>query len=145
MKEASAMPRYINISILIIACLIISSCASLFKKGNDLYPVVTPDGSVFDREIKVYLGFPENDAEIRYTMDGSEPDLNSPVYKEAITLKETSSIKVTAFKDSQSVGKTVQVKFTKNAPTAIPKRTILFVVDSMNRQMFEKLPLETYN
>ena len=139
------MSRYINISIFVIACLIISSCASLFKGGNDLYPVVTPDGSVFDKDIKVYLGFPENDVEIRYTADGSEPDLNSPVYKEAISLKDSALIKVTAFKDSRSVGKTVQVKFTKSAPAATPKRTILFVIDSMNRQMFEKLPLETYN
>ena len=139
------MSRYFNISILIVVSLIISSCATLFKKGNDLYPVVTPDGSVFDKEIKVYLGFPENDVEIRYTADGSEPDLNSPVYKEAVTLKDSSLIKVTAFKDSQAIGKTVQVKFTKQAPPPPPRRTILFVIDSMNRQMFEKLPLEAYN
>ena len=139
------MSRYFNMSLLIIACFIISSCESLYKKGNDLYPVVTPDSSVFDKEIKVFLGFPENDVEIRFTADGAEPDLNSAIYKDAVILKESSLIKATAFKDNQSIGKTVQVKFTKQAPVAIPKRTILFVIDSMNRQMFEKLPLETYN
>ena len=103
------MPRYFNMSLLIIACFITSSCESLYKRGNDLYPVVTPDGSVFDKEIKVFLGFPENDVEIRFTADGAEPDLNSAVYKDAITLKESSLIKATAFKDNQAIGKTVQV------------------------------------
>lgn len=139
------MFRYFNVSMLIIVCLIISSCATLFKKGEELYPVVTPDGSVFDGKIKVYMGFPEKDVEIRYTVDGSAPDLNSPAYKEAVVLKDSALIKVSAFKDGQSIGKTVQVKFTKQAPTSTPKRTILFVIDSMNRQMFEKLPLENYN
>ncbi|MCX6984855.1 MAG: chitobiase/beta-hexosaminidase C-terminal domain-containing protein, partial [Lentisphaerae bacterium] len=139
------MSRYFNVSMLIIVCLIISSCATLFKKGDDLYPVITPDGSVFDREIKVYMGFPEKDVEIRYTVDGSAPDLNSTSYKEAVILKDSALIKVSAFKDGQSIGNTVQVKFTKQAPASTPKRTILFVIDSMNRQMFEKLPLENYN
>ena len=138
------MSRYFNVSMLIIVCLILSSCATLFKKGDDLYPVVTPDGSVFDREIKVYMGFPEKDVEIRYTVDGSAPDLNSTAYKDAVILKDSALIKVSAFKDGQSIGKTVQVKFTKQAPPSTPKRTILFVIDSMNRQMFEKLPLENY-
>jgi hypothetical protein len=144
-SKESTMSRYLNFTILIIACLVVSSCATLFKNGNDLYPVVAPDGSVFDKEIKVYLGFPENDVEIHYTADGAEPDFNSPLYKEAITLKESSLIKVRAFRDEQSVGGTIQVKFTKQAPTSMPKRTILFIIDAMNRQMFEKLPLETYN
>jgi hypothetical protein len=139
------MPKCFNISILIIVCLIISSCATLFKKGDDLFPVVTPDGSVFDNEIKVFMGFPQKDVEIRYTVDGSSPDLNSMTYKEAVIFKDSALIKVSAFKDGHSIGKTVQVKFTKQAPTTTPKRTILFVIDSMNRQMFEKLPLENYN
>jgi hypothetical protein len=95
--------------------------------------------------MRIYLGFPEKGVEIRYSTDGSDPDLNSPVYKDAVTLKESSLIKVTAFKDGQATGKTVQVKFTKQAPVATPDRTILFVINSMNRQMFEKLPLEAYN
>lgn len=139
------MSRYLSISLLITACLMLSSCTTFYKKGGDLYPVMTPDGSVFDREMKVRIGFPENDVEIHYTTDGSEPDLNSPVYKDAVTLKESSLLKATAFKDSQPVGKTVQGRFTKQAPTATPKRTILFVIESMNRQMFQKLPLENYN
>ena len=139
------MSRYFNVSMLIIVCLIVSSCATLFKKGDDLYPVVTPDGSVFDGAIKVYMGFPEKDVEIRYTVDGSAPDLNSTAYKEAVVLKDSALIKVSAFKDGQSIGKTVQAKFTKQSPASTPKRTILFVIDSMNRQMFEKLPLENYN
>lgn len=139
------MLRYFKNSILIIACLIISSCATLFKKGGELYPVITPDSSVFDREIKVYLGFPEKDVEIRYSKDGSEPDLNSPVFNGSITLTESSLIKVIAFRDGQPLGKTVQGRFTKQPPTAAPTRTILFVIESMNRQMFEKLPLQNYN
>jgi hypothetical protein len=139
------MSRYFNIAILIALCLIISSCATFHEWVAPSYPVVTPGGSVFDKEIKVYLGFPEKDVEIRYTTDGSEPDLDSPVYNEAIVLKDSALIKVTAFKDSQPTGKTIQAKFTKQAPTATPKRTILLVIDSMNREMFGKLPLPTYN
>ena len=40
-------------------------------------------------------------AEIHYTIDGREPDENSPLYKEPFTIKQTATVKMVAFKDSR--------------------------------------------
>ena len=56
----------------------------------------------------------ESGAEIRYTIDGSEPGTESTLYSEAITVSETTTVKAVAIKDG--VSSTVASKtFTKSA------------------------------
>lgn len=53
----------------------------------------------------------QGDAEIHYTLDGSEPDENSPVYTGPIEIRETCTLKAKSFRDG-FVTKTYTKEFT---------------------------------
>ncbi len=46
-------------------------------------------------------------SEIRYTLDGSPPDIHSPLYKEPVNISETSTLKATVFQNGQSMQQTL--------------------------------------
>ena len=54
----------------------------------DYTVVFSKDGGLFTSAFKLGLGTRMPDAEIHYTLDGSEPTLNSPVYSEPIEIKD---------------------------------------------------------
>lgn len=60
---------------------------------------------VYDDTLKVKLECFYPDAEIRYTTDGSEPDLNSGLYTEPFELKGHIDLKAAAFKSGKMLGK----------------------------------------
>jgi predicted histone-like DNA-binding protein len=74
-------------------------------------PTISGDTS-FATSTQVSISGPEG-AEIHYTTDGSNPTAESPVYSEAFTLSETTTVKAIAIKDG--VSSQVVIKyFTKN-------------------------------
>ena len=56
------------------------------------------------KEIKVALQCERLGMDIHYTTDGSEPTVNSPLYKDSLTVKETMHLKARAFKDGKPAG-----------------------------------------
>ena len=56
------------------------------------------DFRMFNRPLTISMTCADLDAEIRYTMDGSEPTMKSPVYKSSFVIIKTSTIKAKAFK-----------------------------------------------
>jgi hypothetical protein len=67
----------------------------------------------FDDTTQVSISGPAG-AEIHYTTNGSDPTAESPVYSEAFTLSETTTVKAIAIKDGLS-SQVVTKYFTKNS------------------------------
>ena len=72
-------------------------------KGGDIValspPVIKPAPGIFEKEIEVEIRHPFKGVEVRFTMDGSEPDsINSPVYSTPITVTKNTTIKARAYK-----------------------------------------------
>ena len=92
-----------------------SSTGSESAGGNGSESVAAPviDGATpFDESTEVTITGPE-DAEIRYTTDGTAPNAESSLYSEAITLSDTTTVKAIAIKDGVSSEAATKV-FTKN-------------------------------
>lgn len=70
---------------------------------------VTPAGTVnrpffFEKSVTISLEIPMvKNADIRYTLDGSEPEPGSVKYNKPIDVYETTTLKVAAFKDGKKV------------------------------------------
>ncbi|GAA0881363.1 chitobiase/beta-hexosaminidase C-terminal domain-containing protein [Algoriphagus jejuensis] len=61
-------------------------------------PKITFDKELFQDSMELVLSHPIRTAEIRYTLDGTEPDsISSPVYTAPIWLKKTAQIRAKAF------------------------------------------------
>lgn len=62
-------------------------------------PMIQTKSAVFDNSIEIKMKHPFRGAEIRYTLDGSEPDsINSTLYKELIKISNTATLIARAFK-----------------------------------------------
>lgn len=70
-------------------------------------------GSFFERRAAVVLDFRLKDAEIRFTMDGSEPTQKSSLYAKPISIKKSSKLKVKAFKAGFLPSETVSTELIK--------------------------------
>lgn len=65
-------------------------------------PQVHPDAGAFLSQIPpVSLSTLTEFGEIRYTLDGSEPDVKSPIYSEPISLTQSTTLKAKTFKGDQ--------------------------------------------
>lgn len=62
-------------------------------------PVIKPEKNISDSPAKIEITSSDNST-IHYTLDGTIPDISSPVYKEAITLDKTTVITAKAFKEN---------------------------------------------
>ena len=62
-------------------------------------PVFSPDAGSYYNKVEVTLTTATPDATIHYTIDGSDPTVESTVYEGAITITETTTIKAIAAKD----------------------------------------------
>ena len=92
-----------------------SSTGSETAGGSETASVEAPviDGATpFDESTEVTITGPE-DAEIRYTTDGTAPNAQSTLYDTAITLTDTTTVKAIAIKDGVSSESATKV-FTKN-------------------------------
>ena len=85
-----------------------------FTKGQvTAIPYVTEDLNLFTDRIDVHLGSATADARIYYTLDGSEPTEQSALYKGAIPVDKTTTIKAKAFKDGFAPSRTLSIEATK--------------------------------
>ena len=92
-----------------------SSTGSETAGGSETETVEVPviDGTTpFDESTEVTITGPE-DAEIRYTTDGTAPNAQSTLYDSAITLSDTTTVKAIAIKNGVSSEVATKV-FTKN-------------------------------
>jgi hypothetical protein len=62
-------------------------------------PVFSPPAGTYEDEVFVEISTDPEDATIHYTLDGSDPDQNSPVYVNPIHLNETTLVKAIAYKE----------------------------------------------
>jgi len=79
-----------------------NSMWSVYRPGNSAgLPVVVPYGGEFDSTIEVTLeSSPRTPGcETRYTLDGTEPTLASPLYTAPFVLYRTTTVRARAFKD----------------------------------------------
>lgn len=85
-----------------------------FTKGQvAAMPYVTEDLNLFTDRIDVHLGSATADTRIYYTLDGSEPTEQSALYKGAIPVDKTTTIKAKAFKDGFAPSRTLSIEATK--------------------------------
>ncbi|MCU0384604.1 MAG: chitobiase/beta-hexosaminidase C-terminal domain-containing protein [Flavihumibacter sp.] len=75
-------------------------------------PIVQNDEQIFSQPFELKLKHFVQGADLRYTLDGSEPDsLQSPVYKGPVTITKTSQVKAKAFKKGWISSATVSRQF----------------------------------
>ncbi len=63
--------------------------------------------------------------EIHYTIDGTEPDSNSPLYTEPVFLDKTSTLKAVTIKDGRPAEKTLSQSFSINKATVKPVKYLV--------------------
>ncbi|MGN6439965.1 MAG: metallophosphoesterase [Agriterribacter sp.] len=74
-------------------------------------PVVKTRQRIFTDTLQLLLTTPGN-AEIRFTLNGAEPTKNSPVFRQAITINKTTTLKTAAF-NKTGKSRTNTYQFTK--------------------------------
>lgn len=94
-----------------------------FEKGYDNHgqeplklntPIVNNDNAIFLSKQTLAITHPIKGVEIRYTLDGSEVDsLNSPVYKDSITIDSSFTVKAKAFKTGWYGSDGMEARFLK--------------------------------
>lgn len=78
------------------------------KRFYDVLILVHKDGP-YSKVITMSVDAP--DAEIHYTLDGTTPTMNSPIYKTPLVINKQQIIKATAIRDSNPIGKTTYMTF----------------------------------
>ncbi len=77
-------------------------------------PVVSPNGGLFPGEVSVTMSTPTLDADIYYTLNGSDPTPSSDHYTEPFMLSATTTVKARAFKQGLADSAVTTVGFTKD-------------------------------
>ncbi|UCE41242.1 MAG: alpha-L-fucosidase [Candidatus Aminicenantes bacterium] len=84
-------------------------------------PKISSESDIFHRDLKVTLSCSLEVAEIRYTLDGSHPTTDSPVYRDVIRLDDTTLVKAQVFRDGQAVSGVVEKQYKKIPPRPAEK------------------------
>lgn len=85
-------------------------------------PVITPAVRTFSPSVTVRISCATADSVIHFTLDGSDPTEQSPVYSAPITLSETTTIKAAAFKSGMTPSAITSVTFTHTSEVVTPFR-----------------------
>ena len=73
----------------------------LFKRTDVVPPQILADNSRFADPMEVYIEA-EEDSEIHYTVDGTTPTLQSPLYTAPFTISTTTTVKAIAVQDGET-------------------------------------------
>jgi putative heme-binding domain-containing protein len=94
--------------------------AALWISKNQQSPLITftPEGREFDRPIDVKLKPNMKPADLRYTLDGSEPTAKSPKAKGSIRLDHSITLKARLFVNGQPMGHVATANYRKAGETA---------------------------
>lgn len=76
-------------------------------------PSITPSSQNFSDSVNVTLRTDSENAEIRYTLDGSEPAAGSTLYESPIVITETTTVNAKVFKGELDPSPTATATFTK--------------------------------
>lgn len=74
---------------------------------------ISPNGGDFLGSVEVTMGTSVPTAVIRYTLDGSEPTTDSPIYQEALTLNATTTVRARLFVNEFPASEIVSATFTE--------------------------------
>jgi uncharacterized repeat protein (TIGR03806 family) len=90
-------------------------------------PLISPDGGTFTGPVHVRLTTPTVGASIRYTTDGSEPTVRSPVYRDVFALDRSTKVIARVFRDktgeaSEQVAATFTIRGEK--PYGLARREV---------------------
>lgn len=85
-------------------------------------PVIESAFNQFIDQLKVKIFSDRDNVEIHYTIDGSKPDINSPVVKNPLVLKNSTTIKARCFRNGKAVSAVIASSFMKvlKEPAAKP-------------------------
>lgn len=89
-------------------------------------PYTEAQGFLFDGSLDVKIEVNTEGAEIRYTMDGSEPTADSPLYTQPLTVTESCVVKAKAFKEGLAPSRTMVLETVKavNIPATNRKPSV---------------------
>jgi len=76
-------------------------------------PTIIGEFDEFNKPMKVTISVEESDVKVYYTLDGSEPTEKSKLYKEPITIDETTLVKAKAFKKNEIPSFTIEKNFNR--------------------------------
>lgn len=87
----------------------------LHMRGVNAFPLsdeleVTMHVDTVKKQIEVYLDAEKYPVEVRYTTDGTQPDASSPLYKDAIVVKDSAHIFAGIFRDGKLQGTATEKK-----------------------------------
>ncbi|MBA7521967.1 hypothetical protein ES705_14079 [subsurface metagenome] len=99
-----------------------------FDKAQVLKPQIEPSNAYFNKPLKVELSCAYPKAEIRYTLDGSEPSGNSPLYKRPVIIEKSDTLRAKAFKNGY-----------KPSPEAVSRYERVPFVDGVQYKYYEGL------
>jgi alpha-tubulin suppressor-like RCC1 family protein len=96
-----------------------------FTLGTVATPIMTPGGGSYTSVQAVALSTTTTGATIRYTLDGTNPNLRSPVYSAPIAVSAPSTIKAVAFKADWAASAVASASYafdfgTVDIPTLVP-------------------------
>ena len=74
---------------------------------------IHPSGGEFVDTQSITIQANINDTHVRYTLDGSEPNGRSDVYREPITIDQSVKLRAAMFRDEEQVGPLVKLNFQK--------------------------------
>ncbi len=98
-------------------------------------PVITSEHNGFIDTLPVTIGSDRANVQIRYTLDGSMPELGSPIINGPVLLRETSTLAARCFRDNQPVSDSVRRAFNKVIP--LPSASVVDLVQGLNCRYFE--------
>ncbi len=97
----------------------------LAKRSGNPFITFEPQPGEFEREVTVFLTPGIKPSAIHYTLDGSMPTEQSPLFPEStsLVLKTTTTVKAALFVEHKSIGEPAEAVFTKRtgepAPTVV--------------------------
>ncbi len=89
---------------------------SLSKGSRVSTPYIQPDENAFLDSLTCELHCRTEGAELHYTLDGSEPARNSPLYRTPVTIKNNSCLQAKGFKDGCENSIVSTMQFSKVIP-----------------------------
>lgn len=84
-------------------------------------PNFSTAATLFQDQTTVDLSAAFEGLQIRYTLDGSEPNRNSPTYTQALTIKQSTVLKARAYTQDGRASRVVMLNLRKMAPQAAQK------------------------
>ena len=94
---------------------------------------ISPSGGEFVGSQTISIRANINDTRIRYTLDGSEPNGRSPVYREPFTIDQSARLRAAIFRDEEQVGPIVKFNFEKIDLPSESKSVVTLDTDATQR------------